>query len=190
MIKINLANSLIAKSGGKSTGVAVDPKQLLIKFALIILPVIGVMFWEKKSLGDKKAQLESIQATSNTLAKQLEGFGSIDDMVRNVGLQKKDLDDKFNVIRQIFGLRSQKIQTLFALQSKVAPKTWLTQVLFHDKTATVVGYATTIDEVSAFSQALSEMQDLFSSVNTTSTNAEKVNGGEFFKFEIFIKLKE
>lgn len=191
MIKINLANSLILKSGGKSTlSVQISPKQLAIKVALIVLPLVGVMFWEKKSLSDKELQLAEIQVQKGKLTKELESYGSIDDMVRNVNVQKKDLDDKFNVMRQIFNLRSQKIQTLFELQAKVPPKSWLTQVSFHDKTVTVNGYASAIDEVQQFTGGLMQNADLFSSVNTTSTNAEKVNGGEYFKFDIFIKLKE
>jgi len=190
MIKINLANSLIAKSGGVSLGAQIAPKQLAIKIALLILPLVAVIMWEHKSINDKKAQLEDIKHQSQELDKRLASHGDVSDTVSTVNKQKKDLDEKFNVIRQIFTLRSQKMQTLFALEDKVGAKTWLTQILVHDKTVSVSGYATTIDEVGAFAQTLGGMTDLFASVNTTNTNSEKVNGSEFFKFDIFIKLKE
>jgi Tfp pilus assembly protein PilN len=191
MIKINLANSLILKSGGKSTlNVEINIKQIAIKVALLILPLVGVMFWEKQAISNKLLELAAIQVQRDKLTKELDSFGSIDDMVRNVNNQKKDLDDKFNVMRKIFSLRSQKIQTLFELQQKIPPNTWLTQVLFHDKTVSVNGYASAIEEVQQFAGALMQNGDLFSSVNTTNTVAEKVNGGDYFKFDIFIKLKE
>lgn len=191
MIKINLANSLIAKSGAsKSVSMQVNPKQLAIKLALLVLPLLGVIYWEKVSIQEKQTQLASTQAEAQKLTTKLESYGSIDDMVRNVNEQKKDLDDKFSVMRQIFNLRSQKIQTLLELKAQVPENTWLTQVSFQERTVSVTGYAASISEVQAFASGLSSNTDLFAAVNTANTVSEVINNGDFFKFDIFIKLKE
>ncbi len=190
MIYINLANSLIAKAGDKSVTIEVDYKKLATKVALMILPIIGLLYWESYALNEKKLQLESIQAQDKKLEEELAKEKALDETLQNVAQQKKDLDDKFNVVHQIFSLRNQKLRTLYALRDKLPQRSWLKQVVFRDKTVSIIGYSSSIDEASSFAQALNDMSELFASVNTTNTASEKINGGEYFKFDIFIKLKE
>ena len=191
MIRINLANSLIAKAGTQTpSGSQIDPKQMAAKVSLLLLPLVAVMIWESISLRAKTAQYDVIRQRAEVLSKKLDSFGSVDDMVRNVSEQKKDLDDKFSVLRQIFGLRSQKIQTLVELRDKIPQNTWLTRVSFQDKTVSIVGFAGAIADVQTFASALSANTELFGNVSTTNTVSEKVQNVDYFKFDIFIKLKE
>jgi len=194
MIKINLANSLLAKSGGgiQATAVVSDisGSKIALKAALILVPIIGMVIFEKRSLAAKDENLKNITVQQDVLSKELQSVGSVDDIVRQVNEQRRDLDEKFGVMGQIFGVRSQKIQSLFSVQNSISDKSWLTRVAFEEKNLLMTGYASSIDEAQALVTSLSQDKALFSSVSMTNVKSETINGNDFFKFEIMVKLKE
>lgn len=191
MIKINLANTLVAKSGTKTTSSAkVSTSQLALKVVLVIMPLFGLNMVERKILQDKQQQLVSKNQEQANLTEELAKVGSVDDIVRQVQEQKKDLDEKFNVMRQIFSLRARKIKTLSYIQETIQPSSWLTKVSFEEKEVKLEGYAESLGDAQTFSDSLSQEMGLFKSVALNSSVNEKVNGVEKFKFDITIELEE
>jgi Tfp pilus assembly protein PilN len=204
MIKINLANSILKKSdskGGSALPESAMIRDAAIKVALIIIPVIGFKFYERNDLEKKSVHLQQLVIERDKVTEELKSMGSVDEIVKQVEEQKKELADKFNVMKQIFGLRAQKIQTLALLQKYIPQSCWLEKVeLKESGSMEQSGFSNTVVEVSGSSRSIDDIQNFTSSLNLEKSIFQNVrapditaqDGGKSdvkqFKFEI--KLKE
>lgn len=198
MIKINLANSLVKKAdikGGMESssggGIAISQQaNSVIKLILILAPVLGLYVYEKFDIGAKTERMQAVKTEHTQLTTELQKVGSVDDIVRQVNEQKKELDDKFSVMRQIFGLRSQKLQSLTALQTHIPQSCWMKKLTFKDSNVTVEGYSMALEDAQVYSTLLAQERNLFDSVVSKGITSEKVADMDLFKFTIEIKLKD
>lgn len=191
MIKINLANTFSKKSDASSgAGGKADLKQNVIKSVLILLPVMALYIYEKNELSKQRAELEVLQAQSSKMDADLAKVGSIDNILKQVSEQKKDLEEKFNVIRKIFGLRTKKMEALVILQQQIPPTSWLARISAKNAEIEVEGYSNSIDDAQTYINKLSNEKLVFAYVNSKDVSKAKVGDKEAYKFDITIKLKE
>ena len=117
--------------------------------------------------------------------------------------QKKELADKFNVMKQIFGLRSQKIQTLALLQKYIPQSCWLTNIRVREGNmggdgnagpsgtwVEVTGYSSSIDDIQTYTSSLNLEKAVFDKVRAPNISAEEGGRSDVKKFTFEIKLKE
>lgn len=192
MIKINLANTFTKKadSGTQSAGGNADVKSNAIKVALLIVPLIALYIYEKRDLSIKREELAILQEQSTKMDADLAKVGSIDNILKQVSEQKKELEEKFNVVRKIFGLRTKKIQTLVVLQQQIPPSSWLTKINAKNTDVEVRGYSNSIDDAQIYINKLAAEKSFFSSVNGKDVAKVKINDRDVYRFDIILKLRE
>lgn len=200
MIRINLANALMRNmdAAAKPVAAAASPessanKDSIIKVVLLFLPVIGLIIFEKHQLGIKEEELTVIVQEKATLDEKLTQVGSVDDVLRQIDQQKQEVDKKVGVVRKIFSMRKQKINTLVALQTHIPRSAWLKKLEFEREEIRVEGMANTADDAQTFASLLSQDKDLFA--DFTNKGISKVSDrqegqSEVFQFEFIGKVKE
>ena len=200
MIRINLANALMRNmdAAAKPVAAAASPessanKDSIIKVVLLLLPVIGLIIFEKHQLGIKEEELTVIVQEKATLDEKLTQVGSVDDVLRQIDQQKQEVDKKVGVVRKIFSMRKQKINTLVALQTHIPRSAWLKKLEFEREEIRVEGMANTADDAQTFASLLSQDKDLFA--DFTNKGISKVSDrqegqSEVFQFEFIGKVKE
>lgn len=206
MIKINLANTILKGTEGASStgGTAVDSASLrdnVIKVALILIPTLGLMYYEKTDLESKNTQLQQLTADRDRINEELQSKGSVDEIVKLVEEQKKEMDLKVNVMEKIFGLREKKLQALSLVQKHILPSLWLNKIQISEATGeanssgpneitlSISGLGTTVDDIQLYAKALSQEKAIFKNVkapNITSLEQSKSDLIEF-KFEIVLR---
>lgn len=204
MIKINLANSILKKSDSKAGGNLLEGKMIrdsAIKIALVIAPVLGFMYYEKTDLESKSGSFNQLVAEREKLSAELKNQESVDEIVKQVELQQKEMDDKLHVMEQIFGLRSRKIQALSLLQKHILQSVWLEKLHVHEELAagagvaakTVVnisGYGMSIEDIQIFSTALSQEKAVFEKVRAPNISAEDTQKPDVKKFTFDVVLQD
>lgn len=202
MIKINLANTMMkgAESGGFKLMPSTNAKEsvdLLVKVVLIILPVVIILFYEKNQLSSKVVQLDEINVQKNNLSQELAKVGSVDDMNRQMDAQKKELEDKVQVMKKIFSLRESKLKTLLAVQNHIPRSSWIDKITFDQRDVTVQGLASTTEEAQSYASLLSQEKILFEEFHNKGVSSVKKDvagkegaSSEFFQFEYTMRLKE
>lgn len=206
MIKINLANSILKKSdGSKSTTGSLTEGTMLrdsaIKVALIIAPVIGIMYYEKVDLEAKTTTLARLTEERDTLNKDLTSKQSVDEIVKNVKEQQSEMDDKLHVMEKIFGLRAKKIHTLSLLQKHIPQSLWLEKVSVGEDSATdpnapgktvvsIAGYGTSVDDIQVYTTLLGQEKGIFERVRAPNISAEDTTKPDVKKFSFDILLQD
>lgn len=205
MIRINLANSILNKSdsGSKSSSSLSEGKVLrdsVIKIVMIIAPVVGIIFYERTDLETKNQQLQKVTEERDRLSEDLKSKESVDEIVKQVEEQKKEMDDKLKVMEKIFGLRSKKIQTLSLLQKNILQSIWLDKIAFSEVAAetpegpmktmvTVTGSGTSIDDIQIYTTTLNQEKGIFEKVKAPNITAEDAAKPDVkrFKFDIVVQ---
>lgn len=204
MIKVNLANSILKKSdGSKSGGSLTEGKALrdgAIKVALIIAPVIGIMYYEKVDLEAKNLNLQKMTQQRDQLSQEIQSKQSVDEIVKNVKEQQADMDDKLRVMEKIFGLRSKKIQALSLLQKHIPQSLWLQKVSVSEDASGSDGPGKTTVAISGFSMNLADIQvyitlleqerEIFESIKGQNISAEENSKTDVSRFSFDILLKD
>lgn len=201
MIRINLANALMknAEAAAKpaaasSTGAeGATPKDNIIKGVLILLPILGLILYEKHQLGLKQQELVVVNQEKTDLDAKLAQVGSVDDVLRQIDQQKQEVDKKVEVVRKIFSMRKQKINSLLALQSHIPRSAWLKKLEFDKDELKIEGLANSADDAQTFASALSQEKELF--LDFTNKGISKLSDrqegqSEVFQFEYLSKMKE
>lgn len=205
MIKVNLANSILKKSEGSKSVSSLTEGTMLrdsaIKIALIIAPVIGIMYYEKIDLEAKNQTLARLTEERDSLNKDLTSKQSVDEIVKNVKEQQSEMDDKLHVMEKIFGLRAKKIQALALLQKHIPQSLWLSKVaVSEDGTAnpdmpgktlvTVTGFGTSIDDIQVYTTLLGQEKGIFERVKAPNISAEDVTKPDVKRFSFDIVLQD
>jgi Tfp pilus assembly protein PilN len=200
MIRINLANALMknAEAASKPAAAATGPevasnKESIIKVALILVPLIGLIIFEKQQLGIKDQELMLVVQEKTTLDEKLTQVGSVDDVLRQIDQQKQEVDKKVGVVRKIFSMRKQKINSLVALQTHIPRSAWLKHLEFDRDEIKVDGMANSADDAQTFVSLLSQEKELFTEfINKgISKMSDRQEGqSEIFQFQYVGKVKE
>lgn len=201
MIRINLANALMRSmdSVAKPAVIAVsaDSKMMrenVIKAALILIPLVGLFIYERTNLSSKQQVLDAIVAEKQTLDAKLAQVGTVDDVLRQIEQQKQEVDRKVEVVRKIFSMRRQKLNSILTLQTHIPRSSWLRVLEFNADTIKINGTASNTEDAQNYASLLSQEKDLFLELTNkginkveTVTNDVKV---ESFQFEYIGKIKE
>lgn len=197
MIKINLANTLVNKSdsakGASSGAGSNNARDIVVKLILIFLPLIGIYVYEKTDIDAKNLELATVKQTQETLSADLKKLGSKDDIVQQQKEQEKEMNERKNVMKQIFGLRSKKVSTLTLLQSYIPPACWLKKISFAANKVSIMGFASDIQAAHAYISQLSDAKEVFANISGQDISEEKDAAGNMsglYKFEFVLELKE
>ncbi len=204
MIKVNLANSILKKSDSKAGVNLLEGKIIrdaAIKLGLIIAPVLGFMYYEKMDLQDKNDAYSRLVVERDQLNSDLKNQESVDEIVKQVEMQQREMDDKLHVMEQIFGLRSKKIQALSLLQRHILASLWLDKLSVREeqgsmggpgiKTVVAVsGMGTSVEDIQIFTTALSQEKAVFEKVRAPNISAEDIQKQEVKKFKFDIVLQD
>jgi Tfp pilus assembly protein PilN len=205
MIKVNLANSILKKSdSSKSVGGSLNEGKALrdgaIKVALIIAPLIGIMYYEKIDLDEKQIKLQILTQQRDQLNGEIKEKKSVDEIVKNVKLQQEEMDDKFRVMEKIFGLRAKKIQALALLQKHIPQTLWLQKVAVTElatesdgpgKTSiSIVGHGTNLADIQVYITLLEQERGIFESISGQNISSEENSKSDVSQFSFNILLKD
>lgn len=200
MIRINLANALMKNmdAAAKPAAVATSAetaknKESIIKVVLLLIPLIGLIIFEKHQLGIRDQELSLVVQEKTTLDEKLAQVGSVDDVLRQIDQQKQEVDKKVGVVRKIFSMRKQKINSLVALQTHIPRSAWLKKLEFDKDEIKVEGMANSADDAQTFASLLSQEKELFTDFTNKgiSKMSDRQEGqSEIFQFEYLGKVKE
>ncbi len=194
MIRINLANALMRSMDAtpKVAIATVDHKELkanIFKGALILVPIIGMFFYEKTNLSTKQKTLDAVTQEKQDIEQKLAQVGSVDDVIRQVEQQKIEVDRKVGVVRKIFSMRKQKLSSILSLQTHIPRSAWLQQLEFNNDDIKIIGMANSTEDAQTYASLLSQEKDLFAQL--INKGVTKIPGKEdTFQFEYHGKLKE
>ncbi len=200
MIRINLANALMKsmETGAPAAGVGasapnVDRKEIqasAVKVVLIILPIVGLLLFEKSGLSAKEQALTQATQEKATLDAKIAQYSSVDEINQQLKLQKTELDKKVEVMRKIFSMRMQKLNAILVLQKHIPRSAWLRVLDFDGQELKISGTAMTTEDAQIYASLLAQEKELFS--NISNKEVKKVEGGktESFQFEYVGKLRE
>lgn len=195
MIRINLANALMKTmdaSPKASAAPSAENKELkanIVKGALILAPVLGLFLYEKSNLSTKQSALEAVTLQKQTIEQKLTQVGSVDDVIRQVEQQKMEVDRKVGVVRKIFSMRKQKLNSILSLQTHIPRSAWLQRLEFSNEEIKIIGMANSTEDAQTFASLLSQEKDLFAQL--INKGVTKTQGKEdTFQFEYHGKLKE
>jgi Tfp pilus assembly protein PilN len=194
MIRINLANALM-KTMDATPKVALptaDHKELkanILKGALILVPIIGIFLYEKTNLTSKQNALEAVVQEKQNIEQKLTQVGSVDDVIRQVEQQKIEVDRKVGVVRKIFSMRKQKLNSILSLQTHIPRSAWLQRLEFSNEDLKIIGMASSTEDAQTYASLLSQEKDLFAQlINKGVTKTQDKE--DTFQFEYHGKLKE
>lgn len=200
MIRINLANALMknmdaaAKPAAAATSAdTAKNKETIIKVVLLLIPLIGLIIFERHQLGIREQELSLVVQEKSTLDEKLAQVGSVDDVLRQIDQQKQEVDKKVGVVRKIFSMRKQKINSLVALQTHIPRSAWLKKLEFDKDEIKVEGMANSADDAQTFASLLSQEKELFTDFTNKgiSKMSDRQEGqSEIFQFEYLGKVKE
>jgi Tfp pilus assembly protein PilN len=204
VIRINLANALMRnmEAAAKPAAVSASPgtpteasqnRELLIKVGLLLLPLIGLIFYEKQQLGIRNQELAVVVQEKASLDEKLAQVGSVDDVLRQIDQQKQEVDKKVGVVRKIFSMRKQKISTILSLQTHIPRSAWLKKLEFDKDEIKIEGMANSTDDAQTFASLLSQEKELFSDFTNKGISklSDRQEGqSEIFQFEFLGKVKE
>jgi Tfp pilus assembly protein PilN len=128
-----------------------------------------------------------------TLDEKLTQVGSVDDVLRQIDQQKQEVDKKVGLVRKIFSMRKQKINSLVALQTHIPRSAWLKKLQFDKDEIKVEGMANSADDAQTFVSLLSQEKELFTDFTNKgiSKMSDRQEGqSEIFQFEYLGKVKE
>lgn len=192
MIKINLANNLIKKTEVNAfSSVNINSQmQDIVKVVVMVLPLVGLYFYERHDLEIKQQILDKTRAEDAQLAQELSQVSAIENTIKQTEEQKRELEEKLSVMRKIFGLRHQKLQSIRILQNEIAQTSWLTKISFKGKEAEVTGYAPSLQEAQDYIGRIVKYKKIYESVTSRNIIKDEAAHGELYKFDLFLVLRE
>ncbi len=202
MIRINLANALMRNmdaaskptaSAATSSADTAGQKANIVKVVLLLLPLVGLIIFEKHQISLKQEELTLVTQEKTALDEKLTQVGSVDDVLRQIDQQKQEVDAKVGVVRRIFSMRKQKINSLIVMQTHIPRSAWLKKVEFDKNEIKVEGLANSAEDAQTFASLLSQDKELFT--DFTNKGISKISDrqegqSEIFQFEFVGKVKE
>ena len=144
MIRINLLPVRAAKK--REFG-----RQQLVLFALIIvIGAIGNWFWFSRVDNELTALDQNISRTRAEIAQLEKTIGE----VKNIKDEKKALEDKLKILDTLKKGRTGPVKVMDELATLIPQKTWITEYSETGGAVSMIGQASTYEDLSAFSKKL------------------------------------
>lgn len=197
MIKINLLRdvtevnrtrftSVTTLGGGSGSG-----SENVVKIGLMLVPVIGLMFFEQYNLSTKKGQYAALQEKVADTRKNVEKLKPEIEEVKRFQKEKSRLTIQVDTIKKLSKERLQNVKALSALQTIIPTRAWLESIKIEkdkekDKErikVTLSGFATEDVVVSEFMGGL-EQSIFFSNVTLKDSVDAKTTDGTVKSFNV------
>jgi type IV pilus assembly protein PilN len=144
MIRINLLPVKAAKK--REFG-----RQQIILFALLlVLAAIGNYFWYNRVDNELVALGGQIDRTKAEIAQLDKTIGE----VRSIKDEKKKLEDKLKILDTLKKNRTGPVKVMDELATIIPPRVWITDYAETSGAVTMIGQASTYEDLSAFSKKL------------------------------------
>lgn len=195
MIRINLNTSRvpIGSGDGATTAQAITydytgqtsgaGRQYLIKFAVIILGVVGLWIYEKRNIDDLTAKSVELGEKSKLLKSELAARQADLAKLKDIEPLAQSLTDKLHILRDYSKLRLENLQSLDYLQSVIPERVWLKDITYKDHHYEIVGNAMDTVDLTDFVNKL-EGGAYFSDVIVVQDKEKSVQGGKIRDFEV------
>src|SRR6266545_1025345 len=144
MIHINLLPVRVSKK--KAAG----KQQLVLFAALVVGGFVGNFLWSQTRAADLKVRVAKIAKTRDEIAQLDRIIGE----VKDIKDQQAALREKLDILTQLKAGRTGPVQVMDALATLTPKRLWITKVEEKGGSATIMGQAATIDDVSTFMSAL------------------------------------
>jgi Tfp pilus assembly protein PilN len=142
MIKVNLLRNRVAEGAQTETvmgsaGGGDQARESLVKLGAILLPTIGLMFYEHQTISSLNETQSRLQAEGATLQSQNTAKLAEVAKVKDVEIQAKELEDKLKILKLLSRLRLRGVKTLDFMQSSIPEKLWLKSIVYDSDKARV-----------------------------------------------------
>jgi len=191
MIRINLAKSqsyapmsagTVTNMDFKSLGAGANAN-LLFKVGGLLLTTILLIAYENYTISIKNTALARVTTQAAALQEEIKGFGSVDQVLENLGKEKAKMNEQLTVIEKISQKRAFKLQAILTAQKGLPEDVWLEEFNFYDSTIILKGFSRTPTSVQEFVQALNNTDFILSAVNKELSRV-KMGDQQVQKFEI------
>lgn len=200
MIKINLAKTLTQKDSSSFLGIKTGGgsssnlgggggEPALVKYIVLILPVIGLYFFDSYQTKSSMEHFQTLKRQQKKLTSQLAELENVDNTIKQIEEQKKELSEKFSVIKKIFRLRKAKLLTIRSLQDEITNESWISKIVFNNTVVEVSGYSRSLQEAQSYIGRLTQMKFLYSRVTTKNLERNPDKNG-IYRFDIDLIIKE
>lgn len=198
MIKINLtpnSSASVVSSASAFAGGGVDfgaddnqiKRQALVKFFVVLLPVIALYAYEYVTIPDLEQQLRSKRNLLRELkATNDKAKGAVDEIEKF----KKDKDRLQLQIDTLEGLASDRlkeVKILDAIQKDIPERVWLTRVETKGDQMTIKGFSTADVETTNFMESLSKSIHL-KDVRLVRSVEQQTDGSVYKVFDIAVTI--
>jgi Tfp pilus assembly protein PilN len=161
---------------------------LLVKCALLVVPLILIISFDYYEINQRQYTLATATSELAQAKQKLESLKPQVEAVTKFKENKKQLQTKIDVIRNISKERLKNVKALDALQSIIPAKVWLNKLTLKDNHVTMDGSAIEDSDVATFMQGLEESV-FFAGVILKSVESEKSKEGVYKKFSLEMNLE-
>ena len=199
MIRINLAKSSnFMNAGGGEGQLDLFKKDIDLKINWSHLKKIPVIFifpsafiaYEKFNSFLLEESLKKIVANVNKVEQELKKFGDISSVVQELIKEKKEMNEKIKVIREISKRRTLKTDILLEIQEKIPEDVWLRKILFEKEKILIDGYSKEISLVQEMMDRLRTVKLIESIVNKDIKMSDRDKTDESRGFGLELKLRK
>lgn len=139
MIRVNLARNRVsdhqatsktAAYGTSFSSSSSDSRDALVKVALLLLPVLGLMLYENQTIHALNAEQIRLQNEVNKINQEAQAKAKEIETVKDIEVQAKELDDKLKILKTLSRLRLREVKTLDFVQNAIPEKVWLKSLMY------------------------------------------------------------
>ncbi len=167
---------------------AIMTPDILLKLAVTILPLLGIIGYDYYADGQRQRALAVASAELQEAKVKLASLKPQVDAVMKFQENKKQLQAKIDIIRALSKERVKNVKALDALQNIIPVKTWLTRIEIKESRVVMEGLATEDVEISNFMQGLEESV-FFAKVILKGVTSDRSKEGVNKKFSIETSLE-
>lgn len=177
-------------SAAESQQGAQDTQDLIIKVALVMMPLVLAFGFRQYKTSVLEKELADLQTDFTTVQSELKKLDPIVKEIEKFQEEKRRLDAQLEVIKRLSKERLKSVKSLEAIQNIIPQRAWLYTLKFTDKnTVELEGYATDDLIISEFMASL-ESSIFFSNVNLEeSVEDNKKDSGVVKKYKIICYLE-
>jgi type IV pilus assembly protein PilN len=178
MVRINLLPVKVSKKheAGK--------QQLVLFLVLLVAGLVGNYFWAESRADDLKTREAKLTRTREEIARLDRIIGE----VKNVKAEQQALKEKLDILDKLKAGRTGPVRMLDELATITPKRLWIRSMKETNGAIAFQGTAATIDDVSAFMEALKTARS-FADVELKKTTARVASGLKLVDFDLSTSVR-
>ena len=190
----NLASETKISDEGLSYGevVPIQWPVVIIRLAVILLPIIGLHYYSTDTVNKKKKILRSLNNEKVSLDRRIGKLSSEIESFKRYEEEKKRLEQQIQAIGVLSKSRLQGVVSIDTIQALLPERTWITNLTLTNDDGggliTLGGYAYNDQEISDLIQGLEETV-FFTSVALGGSTEERTDRGVLKRFQINFRVQ-